>query len=96
METINGIQPIAGRTFLPKTNTSSGTSFKDILLSGLHQVNSLQKDAEKKASDLVLGDINSFHEVIIATEKASLALQMMVQFQNKAIDAYHEIMRLQL
>ena len=64
-------------------------------MASLKQVSDLQKDAEKKMSEVVLGDARSVHEVIIATEKAALALQLLVQVQNKAIDAYHEIMRLQ-
>ncbi|HHV35314.1 MAG TPA: flagellar hook-basal body complex protein FliE [Syntrophomonadaceae bacterium] len=96
MESINGIQPLTGKTLFPKTDISNEASFKDLFGSALHQVNSLQKDAERKAGEVVLGDANSFHEVVIATEKAALALQLLVQFQNKAVDAYHEIMRIQL
>lgn len=96
MESIYGIQPLSGKTIFTKNGVSNEASFKELFWSALHQVDSLQKDAERKGSEVVLGDASSFHEVIIATEKAALALQLLVQFQNKAVDAYHEIMRLQL
>lgn len=70
--------------------------FRDLLWGALHNVDSLQKEAAKKASEVVRGEASSFHEVVLATEKATLALQLLVQVQNKAIEAYHEVMRLQL
>ncbi|HAF16908.1 MAG: flagellar hook-basal body complex protein FliE [Thermacetogeniaceae bacterium] len=96
MESIFGVQTFSGKTSLLKNNKDEDSvSFKEFLMASLHQVSDLQKDAEKKMSEVVLGDARSVHEVIIATEKAALALQLLVQVQNKAIDAYHEIMRLQ-
>jgi flagellar hook-basal body complex protein FliE len=73
-----------------------GPTFRDVFWSALHDVDNLQKDASKKISEAVTGDTSSFHEVILATEKAKLALQLLAQVQNKAIEAYHEVMRLQL
>ncbi len=96
MESILGVQPFSGKTSLLKNKkTEDNVSFKEFLMASLQQVNDLQKDAEKKMREVVLGDARSVHEVIIATEKAALALQLLVTVQNKAIDAYHEIMRLQ-
>jgi flagellar hook-basal body complex protein FliE len=96
MEPIYGIQPVLGKTSLSNNKNEDSVSFKEFLMSSLNQVSNLQKDAEKKINEVVLGDARSVHEVIIATEKAALALQLLVQVQNKAVDAYHEIMRLQL
>lgn len=96
MEPIYGIQPVLGKTSLSNNKNEDSVSFKEFLMSSLNQVSNLQKDAEKKMNEVVLGDARSVHEVIIATEKAALALQLLVQVQNKAVDAYHEIMRLQL
>jgi len=46
--------------------------------------------------NLVLGESHNVHEVIIAAEKAELALQLTNKFRNKVLDAYNEIMRMQL
>lgn len=70
--------------------------FREVFWGALHDVNNLQKDATRKVSEVVAGKSSSFHEVVLATEKANLALQLLVQVQNKAIEAYHEVMRLQL
>ncbi len=99
MESIYALQPVTAKTLTEQTAQTGGSddlSFKELLQSAYYQVNGLQMDAEKKAGEVVSGDAASFHEAIIAAEKAALALQLMVQFQNKAVDAYNEIMRLQL
>lgn len=71
-------------------------SFGQVLSDALGQVNSLQKNAEQASLDLAAGKIQDVSEVVIATEKASVALQLTMQVRNKVIDAYQEIMRMQV
>ncbi len=80
----------------PGSGNTSDVPFKEIFSRAWQDVNALIKEAEQKSREVATGEAESFHEVIIATEKAALALQLFVQFQNKLLDAYHEIMRLQL
>jgi flagellar hook-basal body complex protein FliE len=42
------------------------------------------------------GESVDLHEMMIAMEKADISLRLMVQVRNKAIDAYQEIMRMQI
>lgn len=86
---------------LQKTQTSSssvatGESFADNLKSAIATVDRLQKDADKKIQDVAVGRSNNIHETMIASEKADLALRLMVQVRNKVIDAYQEIMKMQV
>ena len=71
-------------------------TFKDLLYRELEKVNSLQKDMEYLNKKLVIGEVDNIHEVVIAAEKAEMALQITLQIRNKALDAYNEIMRMQL
>jgi len=71
-------------------------SFGDVLRDAVAQMSSLQKDADVAAERLATGEITDIHQVMIAGEKASLALQMTIQIRNKILDAYHEIMRMQV
>ncbi|HHV71200.1 MAG: flagellar hook-basal body complex protein FliE [Thermoanaerobacteraceae bacterium] len=71
-------------------------SFKNIFTQVINDVNALQKESERLSSMLALGQVEDVHQVTIATEKASLALQLTVEIRNKLVDAYHEIMRMQL
>ncbi len=72
------------------------TSFRELFWKAVREVDELQKEAERKALEAALGEAKSFHEVVIATEKAALALQLVAQMQSKLIEAYHEIMRIQI
>ncbi|HBI26405.1 MAG TPA: flagellar hook-basal body complex protein FliE [Peptococcaceae bacterium] len=71
-------------------------SFQDILSQAVSKVDTLQKDAELKAYQTAMGDAGSFHQAVIASEKAMLALQLTVQAQNKVVEAYQEVMRMQI
>lgn len=82
---------------LPKSNSSvSGDSFADTLKKAVNTVDTLQKDADVKMQELATGKSNNIHETMIAAEKADIALKLMVQVRNKIIDAYQEIMRMQV
>lgn len=71
-------------------------SFKELLVEELQKVNSLQKNSEYLNNKLILGEVENIHQVMIAAEKADLALQLTLQIRNKILDAYNEIMRMQI
>jgi len=70
--------------------------FKDLLEEALNNVNNNLIGAEKITQDFALGKEVELHQVILATEQASLALQLTVQIRNKVIEAYQEVMRMQV
>ncbi|MFB4475749.1 flagellar hook-basal body complex protein FliE, partial [Oceanobacillus caeni] len=45
---------------------------------------------------LASGNIDDLHDVMITAQKASITLETTVQIQKKVIDAYNEIMRMQV
>src|SRR3989442_2026740 len=53
-----------------------------------------QKDSDLKMQQLATGQNTNIHETMIASEKADIALRMMVQVRNKMIEAYQEMMRI--
>lgn len=71
-------------------------SFSSIMQKAIADVQKLEDDSKTLASDLVLDKNTDLHKVMIAGEKASIALQFMVKVRNKAIDAYQEVMRMQV
>lgn len=74
--------------------SSKGVSFGDFLNSAIKQVDGLQKESEKLNESLALGLTDNIHQVMIASEKASIAMQFTMQVRNKIMDAYQEIMRM--
>ena len=59
-------------------------------------VNEAQKNSDKAIQALATGKTDNVAEVMIATEKADIALKLMVQVRNKIIDAYQEVMKMQV
>ena len=77
-------------------NTDIGRfDFRQVLTEALNNVNALQKSAAVGAQDFALGVDDNIHKVMIATEKAQLAMDMTVAVRNKVLEAYKELMRLQ-
>lgn len=71
-------------------------SFGDFLTEAMDGVNKLQMAKDQKLFDLSTGKINDVSEVVIASQKASIAMQLTLQVRNKALDAYQEISRMQI
>lgn len=81
----------------PELNPTGSTStFADSLKEAVNQVNVAQKDSDVKMQELATGKTQNIHETMIAAEKADIALRMMVQVRNKMIEAYQEIMKMQV
>ncbi|WDU83970.1 flagellar hook-basal body complex protein FliE [Caloramator sp. Dgby_cultured_2] len=59
-------------------------------------MNEKQVEAENATIDLITGQAQDIHQVMLATEEARLTLELAVQIRNKLVDAYQEIMRIQI
>jgi flagellar hook-basal body complex protein FliE len=75
---------------------SDSKTFGSILKDSISEVNRLQSDANKSIEKLQLNQSASLHETMIAIEKASISFQTMLTVRNKALEAYQEIMRMQV
>ena len=71
-------------------------SFADTLNDAIGAVDNLQKTSDKAAQNLATGRTDNVADVMIASEKADIALKLMVQVRNKIIDAYQEVMKMQV
>jgi flagellar hook-basal body complex protein FliE len=71
-------------------------NFANMLKNAINNVNDLQVMSDKKTEALAMGKIDDLHDVMITAQKASITLQATVEVQRKAIDAYNEIMRMQV
>lgn len=94
------INPIGIKKVLTEQNQGVSpkpqVSFSDVLKESLQKVNELQLNAESAMEKLAAGQIKDVHQVMVAVEEANLAFATMMQIRNKLIDAYNEMMRLQM
>lgn len=72
------------------------SQFKTMLNDALSDVNELQNVSSKKTEDLALGKPVELHDVMITGQKASVTLQATIEIRNKVVEAYQEIMRMQV
>lgn len=97
VSSINGLvttTPITG--IKPTNQAAEAVNFKDLLMDALNNVNSLEQESAKMTEDFIAGRTDNIHSVMIAGEKASVALQFVMEVRNKVLDAYQEIMRMQV
>jgi flagellar hook-basal body complex protein FliE len=73
------------------TAPAAGPSFKDFLVDSLHEVNSMQQQANDAVETMATGGEINPAEVLTAVQKADLAFRMMMQIRNKLVQSYDEI-----
>jgi flagellar hook-basal body complex protein FliE len=67
-----------------------------VLASSVDELQSTQKTADSLATQAATGDLKDVHDYMIASNEASLATQMTVAIKNKAVDAFNQIMGMQV
>nr|WP_242520188.1 flagellar hook-basal body complex protein FliE [Halobacillus kuroshimensis] len=71
-------------------------SFSGQLKNAVEQLNHVQVVSDEKTKALATGEIDDLHDVMIASQKAGITMQTAVEVQSKVIDAYKEMMRMQV
>jgi len=72
------------------------SSFSKALLKSIQKVNDLQKQADKSIEELATGEERDIAQTMIAVEKANVSFQLMTQIRNRIVEAYQEVMRMQV
>jgi flagellar hook-basal body complex protein FliE len=71
-------------------------SLSKMLTESVEKVNLDQVQADRAIKELVAGRSKNMHETMLAVERADSSLKLMMQVRNKILDAYREIMRMQV
>ncbi len=75
------------------------SGFDEVFKSALgmiNETNQLQMDAETTELEFAMGESENTHDLVIAQQKASIALQYTVAVRDKIIEAYNSIMQMQI
>jgi len=84
----------ANNSSVNSASKNAGVSFMDFLNNAVSDVNKLQIESEKLNEAFAMGKTDNIPQVMIAAEKADIALQFTTQVRNKFLEAYQEIMRI--
>ncbi|MCE4938267.1 MULTISPECIES: flagellar hook-basal body complex protein FliE [Bacillus amyloliquefaciens group] len=79
-----------------KTDSSNQTSFSELLKNSIDSLNESQVKSDQISNELAAGKDVNLDEVMIAAQKANISLTAATEFRNKAVEAYQEIMRMQM
>ncbi|WMM26627.1 flagellar hook-basal body complex protein FliE [Tissierella sp. MB52-C2] len=77
-------------------NNKTENSFGDLLSNALDKVNEMQLESQEYKKMLAIGEVDNLHDVTIAADKADTALQVVMAIRGKVVEAYKEIMRIQI
>ncbi|OHB84487.1 MAG: flagellar hook-basal body complex protein FliE [Planctomycetes bacterium RBG_16_64_12] len=82
---------------LGKMEAAQGTqSFKDVLMSSIQEVNSMQQAADRAVEAISSGEEISPAEVLTAVQKADIAFRLLMQIRNKLVQAYQEVQNIRV
>jgi flagellar hook-basal body complex protein FliE len=75
--------------------TDTTTSFADQLKSKIGEINTLQNQGDAAMAAASVKGASGVEETMIHLEGANMGLLLLAKVRNKALDAYHEVMRMQ-
>lgn len=99
MSTIRGVDLVNRSGPLTRAKGAEGPQKEDFsthLKNALGEVNDLQQKADQAIQQLVGEGKGDLQETMIALEKADVSFRLMMQIRNKVLEAYQEIMRIQV
>ncbi|WP_242694731.1 flagellar hook-basal body complex protein FliE [Pseudogracilibacillus auburnensis] len=94
ISTVSPLQQTENRLIIDQP--SKDNSFSNVLKSALNQISKQEHESNVKTELLAKGKIDDLHDVMITAQKASITVETAVQVQQKVIDIYNEMMRMQV
>lgn len=76
--------------------TQQDSEFLGLVENFLGDVNHMQARAGNALDAFVAGEITDLHQVMVAGQEAGIALDLMIEIRNRVMEAYQEIMRIQV
>jgi flagellar hook-basal body complex protein FliE len=105
---VSGIESIGGAGFTPfvaptlgadqaaRTQATSGPAFGKLLVDGIQGLEAMQDKTDHLSVQAATGDLGAIHDYTIAATETGVATQLTVAVRNKAVEAFNEIMRMQV
>ena len=89
-------QQLAGSSVITTPESEEFGSFLTTAMENLNTTNALLSDAEHEELKLAMGETDNTHDLTIALGKASTALSYTVAVRDKILEAYKELMQIQI
>ena len=92
---INPIQLIGTQPTVAPAVKETPSQFGTYLNEAMRSLNDVQQATSAARADLAVGKAD-LHQVMIQSEESSIAMQLAIEVRNKAVEAYQEMMRMQV
>lgn len=91
-----GAVPLPASPISTPGESSQPGAFQSTLESAINRVEGLRTEAHQSVENFLAGEGEELHSAILATQRANLAFELMMQVRNKVVSAYQEVMRMQM
>lgn len=93
---IQPIRPVQLSEALVQTRKAGQGDFSGALADAINAVQTVQNNAAEKVQRFLEGEGGDLHHLAMEQQKASLTFDMFLQVRNKVVQAYQEVMRMQV
>ncbi len=93
LSSLNALNSLISPLSTPDPGTGEFGQFLADAMSGVQQTDTADKAANLQ---VLSGEVEDLHTAVLAGEKAELTLRLTTQMRNKVVDAYNELMRMQV
>jgi len=91
-----GFAPIRAPSLAGGEQNGQSGVFQSVLSDAIQKVERFRADSEQGIERLLAGEPEELHRVALAAQQAELAFELFLQVKNKVVQAYQEVMRMQV
>jgi len=96
LRALSGVEGRSTHLGVEAAPEAGATSFSELLKESIGEVSHLEHEASRAAQDLVRGKGGELHDVMIRMKESEVAFELVLAVRNKAIEAYQDVMRMQV
>lgn len=96
LEGIDPATPASDTAAAPQSGANASEAFQEAMLKAESFVVEPRRQAKAAVEDYVAGGSQDIHDVMVSMEKAGVSLKFMVSVRNKVLDAYRQVMRMEM
>jgi flagellar hook-basal body complex protein FliE len=89
-------QPLPGMAGMPSADAAAPSGFAQWMQSEIAITNERVLEADRLVQRLAAGDTSNLHQVLLGIERARLQFQLLTQVRNRVLEAYQDILRMQV
>ena len=93
---ISGMKPLFEQNAQGAVRQETTMPFSNILQESLQNLQQAQEVAAQDSYNLAMGNADDLHSIMIHSAQATAALEMTVQVASRAMNAYKEILQMQI